>query len=146
MRHVRGLPLVVFVVRQSSMLVFGLVLLHIAAIFAAIQNGLNISAKMTLIFMILISLFVYLKRESQFYSVYIRYGITNGWEIAFSENKFSAVEILPSTVVSSHLIVLHFKQPQHLKQTLFILKDALVGDEYRKLMVQLRIVGLKSIK
>ncbi len=142
----RRLITVVFIIRQSSILIYGLILLHLTAVIAALCNGLDFGVRLGVGALILASLFYYLKRELRFQSIFIRHGPINGWEIAYSAGRYIAVDILPSTVVSPYLVILHFKQTDKLKQTIFILKDALMGDEYRKLMVQLKILGLKNTK
>jgi len=145
-RFNRHLAPKVFIIRQSSCLCFALSGMHFLAIVATYQNSLDISIKVTIILLILISLTRNLKREFQFQSVFIRISLQKGWEITFVDNCFIAMEILPSSVISPYFIVLHFKPQKMPKQTLFIFKDALVDDEYRKLVVQLKILGLKNIK
>lgn len=142
----RRLTTVVFIIRQSSLSIYGLTLLHVIAIIAAFYNGLYLIVRMGLIALIVASLIYYLKRELQFQPIFIRQGPINGWEIAYSAEKYIAVEILPSTVVLSYFVILHFKTTDKSKQAILILKDALIDEEYRKLRVQLKILGLKNIK
>jgi len=136
----------VFIIKQSSLLCFALSGMHVLAIVVTYLNKLDISVRIAVIFIILISLIRNLKREFQFQSISIRISSQKGWQISFGDSCFITMDILPSTVISPYFIVLHFKQQQMQKQTLFILKDALVDDEFRKLVVQLKISGLKNIK
>jgi len=133
----------VFIIKQSSLLCFSLSGMHLLAIVALYQNKLDFSARVVLVFIVLISLIRHLKREFQFQSVSIRISSEKRWQISFVDSYFITIEILPSTVISPYFIILHFKQHQKPKQTLFILKDALVDDEFRRFVVQLKIAGLK---
>jgi len=120
--------------------------MHFLAIVVTYLNKLDISVRIAVILIVLISLIRNLKREFKFQPISIRISSQKGWQISFLDSCFIAMDILPSTVISPYFIVLHFKQQQMPKQTLFILKDALVDDEFRKLVVQLKISGLKNIK
>lgn len=116
--------------------------MHAVAFFAAMINNLAITYKLISVPLLLVSLFYYLKHSNQ--QFIIRHKLLSGWEIAFIENHFITTEILPSTVISPYLIVLHYKQENQKKRTALICKDALHKDEYRKLVVELKIAGLKK--
>ena len=93
--------------------------------------------------MVLVSLRVYLKREINFRGLLIRHSSGFGWEVAYSENNFYAIEILASTILTPYIIILHFIHNKK-KQTILICRDALFYDEFRKLMVALKISGLNK--
>ncbi len=122
-----------------------MIVLHIIAILAASLNALAISYKLIIISLILISLFYYLKREINFNGFTIRHSEAFEWEIALLEQDFQAIKILKSTVITPYVIFLHFKFPekQEQKQAVVICTDALKDDEFRKLLVELRISGIK---
>jgi hypothetical protein len=119
--------------------------MHFVALLASVLNALAMLYKLAIICSILISLFYYVKTMNQCF--FIRYGALSGWEIAYSENLYYPIKILPSTVITSYLIVLHFafttKQNKK-KRTALICKDALIADEYRSLKVELKISGLSK--
>ena len=115
--------------------------MHAIAIVAVLINALDLIYKVIISLMVLVSLFVYLKREYNFQGLLIRHSSGLGWEVAYLENYFYAVDILASTVITRYIIVLHFLQNKK-KQTILICRDALSYDEYRKLMVALKISGV----
>lgn len=89
------------------------------------------------------SLIFYLKREKDFSGCFVRHSHRRGWEIAFSDQNFNSITIMPSTVISTVLIVLHFNTVIKQKQAVLIYNDAMPSDDYRRLMVELKINGLK---
>jgi len=119
--------------------------MHIIALLAAVFNALAIFYKLVIICLILVSLFYYVKTMNQCF--FIRYSTLSGWEIAYSETLFYPVRILPSTVITSYIIVLHFASTSTQKQkkrSELICKDALIDDQYRSLKVALKISGLSK--
>lgn len=72
----------------------------------------------------------------------LRFSLLAGWEIAYAENHYHPITVIPSTVITRFLVILHFKMQNQQKQTILIFNDALNGDEYRKLVVELKISGL----
>ncbi len=74
----------------------------------------------------------------------IRYSSVVGWDITQNGDVFHLIEVLPSTVLTSYLLILHFKAHNKKIQTILIVKDALTHDNYRKLMVLLKIAGVKK--
>ncbi len=131
----------VFKVHRSALLTRALVVLHAIAIVAVLINALDLIYKVIISLIVLVSLFVYLKRENNFQGLLIRHSSGLGWEVAYLDNNFYAVDILASTVITRYIIVLHFLQNKK-KQTILICRDALPYDEYRKLMVALKISGV----
>ncbi len=94
--------------------------------------------------MILFSLLFYLRRELRFHGLSIVHSMVSGWEMALSDHQFYPVKILASTVITPYLIVLHYKIQNKQKKTILICKDALIEDDYRKLMVELKISGIQK--
>ncbi len=119
-----------------------LVVIHAIAIIAAFINALDLIYKVIITLMVLVSLLVYLKRQINFHDLLIRHSNEAGWEVAHLENNFYTIEVLASTILTRYIIVLHFIQ-NNKKQTILICRDALSYDEFRKLMVALKISGLK---
>lgn len=114
--------------------------MHVFALIASTLNALALDYKIALIIFILVSLFVYLRKEAVFKGVSIRYGSLSGWEMAQPSNAtYKPIQILPSTVITSYLIVLHLKANNNQKPILLICKDALIDDGFRRLMVELKI-------
>lgn len=113
--------------------------MHLLAIVASVLNALALGYKITLVIFILISLFFYLRKEVKFKDTSIRYNSLSGWKIAQENSVYIPTQILPSTVITPYLIVLHLKIDNNQKPTLLICKDALIDGEFRKLTVELKI-------
>jgi hypothetical protein len=122
----------------------GLFVLHAIAIIAALTNALTTSYKIILVIAILVSLIVYLKRENNVKGLTLRHAEVSGWEITSLENQFSSIQVLPSTVITQYLIVLHYKIQNQKKRAIIICKDTMTNDNYRKLLVALKISGLSK--
>jgi len=121
-----------------------LAILHFIAIIAVFINALTMLYKMILTVFILISLFFYIKKEFNFRGLTLRHAASCGWEIAFLEKEFSLIQILPSTVITHYLIVLHYKTQKHKKRAIIVCKDAMTNDNFRKLLVALKISGFSQ--
>jgi len=120
-----------------------LVVLHVLSIPPVFLSSLTLINKIILCSAVFISLLVNLNREHHFKSQLIRYSSFAGWEIAYNSS-FYPIEVLPSTVITPFLLVLHYKQQKKPKKAILICKDALINEEYRKLMVKLTIDGFKK--
>ncbi len=134
---------ITFKIHQSIALMKGVVILHLAAFLAVFLSALVLAYKVVLWNVVLFSLFFYVAKFREYKSQFIRYSLRSGWEFAQSDLKFYPIDILSSTVITQFLLFLHFKQQSAKKQTILIYKDALIKDDYRKLMVELRLSGLK---
>ncbi len=145
-KYNRQLVPIIFTVKRSSILIIALTIFHLLAMIAAYLNTLDISFRLVIISLILINLFINLKHELQIQAVFIRSSSLEGWEITSEDGEFSVINILPSTVISPYFIFLHFKKQKKPRQSIFILKDSMIEDEFRGLIVQLRIAGLKKLK
>lgn len=132
----------IFHISYSSLLVYGLIAIHFLAFIAAGLNSLALLYKLALWVLIITSLIIYLRCSNK--EFFIRYGSLSGWEIADSENSYLPITILASTVICPYLIVLHFYRQNKKKQTILIAIDALKNDEYRKLMVALKVSAMKG--
>ncbi len=132
-----------FKVYQSSLLVKALWLIHIIALAATLLSAVVFTSKLVIVVLIAISLYFYLHREAKNSDYAIRHSDEFGWEFAYSDADYNAIDILPSTVLTPYLIVLHIKQQNRKKQTILICKDALKHDDFRKLMVELKMSGIK---
>ena len=132
-----------FKINVSILLIKSLIVLHALAVIAICITPLFFVYKIALLIAVLIGLFVSVNKALKFKKCNIRHSLI-GWEISYGENNFSSIDILPSTVITPYLLVLHFRQQNQIKQTILIGMDALNDDEYRKLIVTLRIFGLKK--
>jgi predicted membrane protein len=129
-------------------------IIHLLAIVIASTAYIDLAVKVVVVVCILISLFFYVNRERHLKSFTLRYSTELCWEIAHSNNDFKFITIAPSTVLSSHLIFLHYHliegnevdKRQSKLTTQLICKDALAVDKFRQLKVELKISGLQTIE
>ncbi len=115
--------------------------MHGVAVIAALLNTLLISYQFIIIFSIIINLILQIRAANN--SLSIVYNAISGWKIAYSTNDYYSISILSSTVMSPYFIVLHFYRQNKKKQTILICRDALNTDEFRKLLVALKISGMR---
>lgn len=135
-----------FQINKSPLLIKLLVIIHSLAGFASLANGLILTYKLIALLTVGYSLFFYLRRyHFQFQTSRLRHNENSDWSIAMTKNgDFQDLEILPSSVVTSWLIVLHFRLENCKQHSLVIFNDALNNQDYRRLMVALKIAGLKQ--
>ncbi len=137
--------ILIFRVNSSSLLLYGLIVFHALAIVAVALTGLLISIQILLDFVIIVSLYFYSQKE--FYNkngIRLRYSSSYGWAISINNSEFIPLTLLPSTVISSYLLVLHFKTDKSKKKTIFIVSDSMNKTDFRKLLVTLKITGLSD--
>jgi len=138
-------PTQLFKINQSSLLIKCLLILHLLPIPFIFLISLPYISRVLLIVSILMSLWLYLRKEIYFKSRWIRYSSMKGWEFADFYPVFFQMQVLPSTVLTPYLLILHFKLQNNSKKTILICRDALIDDSYRKLLVLLKISGLKKV-
>ncbi len=133
-----------FEINKSILLLKFLIALHLLSILPVLFTPLALVYKIALIVVIMGSLRIYLIKENSREKIFIRHKSVMGWELAGREEKFDLIEVLPSTVVTPYFSILNFKIHENKKQTILIIKDGLTADNYRKLVVLLKMVGLKN--
>lgn len=107
-----------------------------SALLASTMNSLPVTVKAVLFIAIVLYGSVELTRLRT--QQYCLEHIETGWRLA-AGHEFAEIEILPSTVVSTVAIFLHYKTEKIPKQSLLIFSDALAKDDYRQLIVRLKI-------
>jgi hypothetical protein len=133
-----------FKIGQSPFFIKWLFIIHAIAILAVLTIVLTTVYKIVLVVAILVSLTVYLKKENSFKRLILRHVEVSGWEIASFENQFSSIQLLPSSVLTQYLIVLHYKIQNKKKRAIIICNDTMTNGNYRKLLVALKISGLSK--
>ena len=72
---------------------------------------------------------------------YLRYTSNAGWAVAFHDHmSYDSLILKPSTVAGGMLTILHF-EVKNCNKTLLIFKDAMSANDYRRLIVLLKISG-----
>jgi len=119
--------------------------LHALSVGAVFLSALRLSYQLSIVLFLVFSLIFYLRREQRFTGFSIRHSHGRGWEMSDRNDSFYPIKILPETVLHSYLIVLNIrKSTNNQKQTILVCNDAMSKECYRKLMVELKINGLKS--
>lgn len=135
----------IFKVNHSKCLLKSLLALHLLPIPFIFLCSLSFNNKLLLLVVLFISLLVYLKREICLYGITISFSTIKGWEFGGIDGVFLPIQVLPSTVLTPYLLILHIKLQNNSKKTILIFKDALIDDDYRKLLVRLKISGLQKV-
>jgi toxin CptA len=137
-----------FVIKPSHRLKLMIILIHALALAASMANDLDLTFKLGLITAICIKGWFTLKRlKNEHYT--LKYSESLGWQISKDPNLVS-IEILNSTVITTSAIFLHYKERSEprfqlspAKQTRLILNDALANEDYKHLLVKLKITHIK---
>jgi hypothetical protein len=118
--------------QSSKRLVRMMLLIHSLALIASVFNNLPLLIKLTVFSTVLVhGYFVFMKPINAQQT--IEHSET-GWRVLGME-----VEILPTTVISTLAIFLHFKTDDNAKHSLVIFNDVLSKHDYRNLLVRLKI-------
>lgn len=110
--------------------------LHIMSFAACWLNNLPLTIQIALSALVIGSGF-YQSRQPQS-DFYLRYSDKNQWSAAFNNQPFQPIAILTTTVITQWLVILHFEIQQR-PLTRLIFRDSLSRNDYRRLMVELRI-------
>lgn len=114
--------------------------LHVLAILACAVSGMEVVFKTALIGSILVlKVMANGSRQSGIYQ--LRFTDFSGWEMAFEHNHYNRVTISESTVVTAFAIFLHCNMQNQTSKTLLIANDSLSKNDFRRLIVRLRLSG-----
>lgn len=135
----------IFTVNKSPLLIHLLLIIHGFAAFASLANALPWIYKLITFIAVACSLAFYLRRyHYQFEPFHIKCHAGSVWSIAYKEGDFQIMQILPASVMTIWLIVLHYRLENGKRHSLVILNDALNETDYRALAVTLKIAGLSQ--
>ncbi len=117
-----------------------LILIHGLAGGASWVNALPVIVKLLILLAVSISLSGYLLHFCyQFQPYILSYTADLGWQLCKKNNQLETVQVLPSTVITTELIVLHLQCQQQKTRRVVIFNDALSDKDYRALVVMLKI-------
>lgn len=132
----KHLPPLLLVVKPSRRLKQLLVVLHALAFASSFANALPLAIRLSLSTLICIHLYDRIKRlQNDLYT--LKHTDAMGWELSVN-NEYQPIQILNSTVITLSAIFLHFNNPTK-KQSVLIASDALTEEDYRRLIVRLKI-------
>jgi len=127
-------------IKQSKHLNQVIVIIHVLAIISCMHNSLPLPDKLMLVVLVGINLYFNIaKYNTQFKAFSINYEDALGWQITDINQNFQAIQILPSSVITANLIVLHFLDHKQKSQQKIIFYDALNASDYRSLLVTLKL-------
>jgi hypothetical protein len=120
-----------------------LMVIHGLAGVASWVNALPVMAKLLILLVIVISLSRYLQHFwYQFQPYTLSYTAASGWKITLKNNDLELMQLLATSVMTTQLIVLHFRFQSGKKHSLLIMNDVLSDKDYRALVVMLKMSGL----
>ena len=128
-----------FAIGSSTWLSLVIDSLHALAVSACWLNELPIFFRVTF-FILVAASWIFQRKACKANKLYLRYTLANGWAVSFDGTGYLDVKINPTTVVGMMVTILHFDLDNRSK-TLVVVKDAMIEDEYRKLIVLLKISG-----
>jgi hypothetical protein len=141
-------PALLLAIKPSHRLRAILILIHALAFTASMTNDLGLIFKLGLITIICLQGWLAVKRlKNEQYT--LKYTESLGWQL-LKDHDLVSIEILDSTVLTPFVIFLHYRERLQLgfrttraKQTRLILSDALANQDYRHLIVKLKITHRK---
>lgn len=134
-----------FDIKPSRILNGLLIALHALTLVAAVMNTLPVIFKITLIIFIMLHFVWHWKKQvTQAVTTQFTYSETTGWGRIVND-EFLAIRILPSTILTPWLIVIHYYElPATALKTQICFKDALTANAFRLLTIQLKINGMPA--
>jgi len=122
---------------------------HLLAATASVSNALPIAIKIALLAACAGHLYFSINRLKNT-SLAIKHSDAFGWEVSTNEEEFASVQILNSTVITTFIVIIHYQTQTMLGltpkriQTLLIVNDTLAKNDFRNLMVRLKIETVKD--
>ena len=99
--------------------------------------------KMLLVLLLCDSLYFHYRLYQKAYKLLsLKYTTEFAWEI-FRNNRLTSIRILNSSVLTSFIIILHI-QINKKQRTVLVCRDAVSAEEYRQLLVALKITLTNS--
>ncbi len=114
-----------------------LIVIHILAIMAVFLSALSWYYQSAICLFVIISFRLYLRGVN--YVGSLRHSTLMGWEWLDQAHDFYPIEVLSSSVITPLLMVVHFKRQNHKKKAIIVCRDSLSENEYRQLLVTLKI-------
>lgn len=131
---------VYFSIRSSRWLILAVSWLHLLAVTACWLAALPTAYKVILSVLVGFS-GLYHTRAGKTGMTYLRYTAEQGWDRRDSSGDYLPISIRSSTVITGMLIILHWDSDDTIAGSLVIVKDAMAPNDYRRLLVCLKISG-----
>ena len=131
-------------IKPSRLLKQVLIALHLLVLFVCWLSAIPAIIKGLITILIIYSLRqVFTGKTDISRCCWLRNNSGGGWEIAEQEHNYQVISILPSTVITSWLTVIHYRTTDQVWQSLVVVRDSLSPDNYRQLIVKLKVIGAK---
>lgn len=131
-----------FVISRSPKLLWAIHLLHGLAILACWLNALETIGQIMLSAVLLAFWGWQYKQLRNRRAIQLRYSPSDGWAISTAGQEYQAITFKPTSVINKLLIVLHYTDINRHFKTLLIVNDSMPDQDYRRLLVLLKISGL----
>lgn len=110
---------------------------------ASLANHLPVPAKALLVLVVLVSfIWQWKKHQLKPDSLVLKHNDAKGWELIDQQGKTCSVTIGKSSVATTFLTVLHLEHSGRLHHIMLIPRDSVSAEDYRKLVVRLKISSL----
>ena len=130
-------------VKQSKYILAFIISVHSLAILSCLFLAVALAFKLLLVFLLCDSLyFHYWRYQKAYYLLSLKYTTEFAWEI-FRNNRLTSIRILNSSVLASFVIILHIQMNKK-QRTVLVCRDAVSAEEYRQLLVALKITLTNS--
>ena len=114
--------------------------LHLLAILACWLNALSRTYQLSLSVAVLALWFLH-KRRRRAIPVHLSYTSAKGWEISYDGSHYLIADILETTVITRIGVFFHYRIDDHFNRNLLIPKDSLPANDFRRLVVRLKLSG-----
>lgn len=128
-----------FTIGRSRRLKQAVDCLHILSVSACWLNDLPSLYSLSLSLLVTVS-WVVQRYACETGRIFLRYTVTEEWAVSFDGERYLVAKIKPTTVTGRMLIILHFSIDNR-SRALVIVKDAMTANDYRRLIVNLKISG-----
>lgn len=133
-----------FIIRSSPYQRYFLTLFYVFSAIALLLCAIAFWLKLCALLTLLVGLYWHLHCLKARPAIQLYYQERSGWFVDHA-NELIPIQIAPSTVLTSWVILLHYQIFPHSKRhSLPCFKDALSAKDYKKLYVLLKIAGLQQ--
>ncbi|HHZ70197.1 MAG TPA: hypothetical protein EYN54_07975 [Methylococcaceae bacterium] len=116
------------------------VAVHVLALIACFLIGLALIFKGLIFMMVLVSLY---RQKCSFKPhrwAQLKYSSEQGWAYAQGDGDLTPITILPSTVITTRLVIIHALNENQQWHAIVIGYDSLADDSFRQLRVNLKVL------
>jgi len=129
-------------IQRSQTLAYFIIGLHLLSLLACFKINVLWQLQLVLVLVLGLSFSRQFRRYQQgVYQFGLQCTAENTWQYAVNQHDFVGIEILPSSVLTAWVIILHVKTDTEKRANLLICNDVMSEDLYRRLKVILKITA-----